>query len=173
MDKKFWQINKKDEWFTPKYAVEPIVNYLREGLTIWCPFDTQESEYVKVLKDKGFKVIYSHISEGKDFYDYVPTEHFDCIVSNPPFSQGDEIFKRLFELKKPFAVLFNMNGVFDSKTRFNLFKNNGIEMLILSRRVKFIDSEDIKKYSQPPFLSIYVCHDILPTKIEYAEINKD
>ena len=32
-----------DEFYTPLYAVLPIAKYLREGATIWCPFDKEES----------------------------------------------------------------------------------------------------------------------------------
>lgn len=43
------QFNKNDEWYTPKYAVEPLLEFIGEGRTIWAPFDTDESEFVKVL----------------------------------------------------------------------------------------------------------------------------
>ena len=40
-----------DEVYTPAYAVKPLLKYLDRGnkpfYTIWCPFDTEESEYVK------------------------------------------------------------------------------------------------------------------------------
>ena len=52
---------------------------------IWCPFDKEESWFVKLISEKN-KVIYSHIDNGQDFYNYEPTEHWDCIISNPPFS---------------------------------------------------------------------------------------
>ena len=79
------QAAKSDEWYTPAYAIEPIIPYLKKGSTVWCPFDLPESNYVKCLKENGFKVIHSHISEGKDFF---KQEVPDCdyIVSNPPYS---------------------------------------------------------------------------------------
>lgn len=36
-----------DEFYTPSYAVEPIVKYIPEGSTVWCPFDTVDSLFVK------------------------------------------------------------------------------------------------------------------------------
>lgn len=36
-----------DEYYTPSYAVVPIMKYLEPHSTIWCPFDTVESNYVK------------------------------------------------------------------------------------------------------------------------------
>ena len=41
--------SKNDEFYTPLYAIKPIVKYLKEGATVWCPFDTEEIEYVKFI----------------------------------------------------------------------------------------------------------------------------
>lgn len=35
-----------DEQYTPRYAVLPIIKYLPRGKTVWCPFDTEHSEFV-------------------------------------------------------------------------------------------------------------------------------
>ena len=59
------------------------------------------SNYVKVLSEEGFKVIHSHIDEGKNFFFYEPECEYDIIISNPPFSQKDNVLKRLYELNKP------------------------------------------------------------------------
>lgn len=76
--------NKNDEWYTPREAVLPILKYLKQSSTIWCPFDTEESEYVKVLQQAGHNVIYTHIINGEDFFDY--NIECDYIISNPPYS---------------------------------------------------------------------------------------
>ena len=81
-----YKFNKNDEYYTPAYAIEPIVKYIKTGSTIWCPFDTKDSNYVKVFKDKGFKVIYGHISTGQDFFN-VDVPKCDYIISNPPYSK--------------------------------------------------------------------------------------
>ena len=44
-----------DEFYTPKYAIEPILKYLDSKKTIWCPFDTEDSLFVKTFKQNGFK----------------------------------------------------------------------------------------------------------------------
>lgn len=56
-----------DEVYTPSYAVRPLIKYIKPGTTIWCPFDDSNSEYVKIFREEGFKVIASHIDEGKNF----------------------------------------------------------------------------------------------------------
>lgn len=63
-----YQFQKNDEYFTPSYAVYPIMKCLKAGTTVWCPFDTKESEFVKVLSEHGFTVIYGHIRTGQDYY---------------------------------------------------------------------------------------------------------
>ena len=57
-----------DEVYTPYYAVEPLTEFLPKDKIIWCPFDKEDSEFVKQITAKGNKVIHSHIDEGKDFY---------------------------------------------------------------------------------------------------------
>lgn len=32
-----------DGFYTPYYAIEPLLKYIRPNSTIWCPFDTDES----------------------------------------------------------------------------------------------------------------------------------
>lgn len=63
-----------DECLTPRYAVLPVVKYLKAcGFkTIWCPFDTADSFYVRVLQSEGFRVIFSHIGVDHDFFTYTP-----------------------------------------------------------------------------------------------------
>ena len=39
-----------DECYTPQYGIIPILKYLPKDKIIWCPCDTENSEYVKVLK---------------------------------------------------------------------------------------------------------------------------
>ena len=85
---------KNDECYTPAYGVKPILKYIPEDAVVWCPFDTEESQYVKLIAEKGNKVIFSHINNGQDFYTYEPDEKWDVIVSNPPFTNKRKIFER-------------------------------------------------------------------------------
>ena len=80
-----YKFNKNDEYYTPAYAVYPIAKHLKKGSTIYCPFDTIESEFVQVFTDLGFKVEYGHIETGEDFFEQT-TPDCDYIISNPPYS---------------------------------------------------------------------------------------
>ena len=79
------KINKSDEFYTLEYAIKPLLKYITSGKTIWCPFDKEESNFVKLLRENGNNVIYGHIEEGKNFFDYEP-KYYDYIISNPPYS---------------------------------------------------------------------------------------
>jgi hypothetical protein len=164
-----YKFNKNDEYYTPANAIYPIAKYLKEGSTIWCPFDTIESEFVQVLTDLGFKVEFGHIETGEDFFKVNPP-YCDYIISNPPYSLKKEVFKRLFELKKPFAMLINFQGIFDHKERFEMFKNNRTEMLWLSPRVNYIKLDDSK--SGVPFQSGYLCSRIFENQLNFETLNK-
>jgi hypothetical protein len=40
--------NPNDEFFTPRYAITPLLKYIKNESTIWCPFDTEDSNYYKI-----------------------------------------------------------------------------------------------------------------------------
>ncbi len=42
-----------DEFYTPDYAVAPIMKYIPKEAKIWCPFDTEDSLFVKNFNRGG------------------------------------------------------------------------------------------------------------------------
>ena len=162
---------KKDEYYTPPYAIEPILKYVPPMSRVWCPFDTEESLFVKMLRREGHEVVATHLDNGEDFFNLdVPC---DCIISNPPYSLKAEVFERLFAIGKPFAMLVGVVGLFESQRRFDMFKNNQIEIMWLSKRVSFFeDYADQKPALNPPFSSIYLTSRMLPDRIVFEEIDK-
>lgn len=161
-----------DEFYTPVYAIEPIKKYIRPHSTIWCPFDTDQSLFVRELRNAGHAIINTHIDTGVDFFESeVPT--CDYIISNPPYSCKGKVLARLFELKKPFAMLVGVVGLFESQERFNMFAKNNFEILYMNRRVSYLKSyQDAKPALNPPFSSVYICSQMLPQQIVFEEIHK-
>jgi hypothetical protein len=165
--------SQNDEFYTPEYAVLPILKYLPRDKVIWCPFDTEDSNFVKILRDQEYIVILTHKDTGYDFFNYEPVGHYDYIISNPPYSLKNEVFERLFSLGKPFAMLVGVVGIFESQKRFNMFKDNDFEIMYMSKRISYFKNfADPKPSLNPPFSSVYICKGILPKQIVFEEVNK-
>lgn len=164
-----YNFNKNDEYVTPAYAVYPIIKRIKAGAVIWCPFDTRESQFVRVLTEHGFFVIYGHIRTGQDFFT-ANIPDCDYIISNPPYSLKGKILKRLYEIGRPFAMLINFQGIFDHKERFQMFKENRVEMLWLSPRVNYI-SGDGEAAVRAPFQSGYLCSGICDKQLEFEYLD--
>ena len=146
--------------YTPYYAVEPILKYLPKDKTIWCPFDEEWSAFYNLLKENGYKVVRSSLSDGQDFFTHEPNE-WDIVVSNPPFNIKDKILERLYSFNKPFAVILPMNSL-QGKTRYKYF-SQGIQLLSFDSRMCFHNPNSMDKYIKgSPFASAYFCRDLLP-----------
>ncbi|UBH21896.1 hypothetical protein LAU42_08960 [Macrococcus armenti] len=160
-----------DEFYTPRYAIDPILKYVPNDATVWCPFDTEESNFVKMLKERGNTVVATHLQSGQDFFE----TYIDCdyIISNPPYSIKADVLDRLFTLDKPFAMLIGVVGLFESQRRFEMFRDNPFEIMYLNRRVAYFkDYADEKPSLNPPFSSVYLCSKVLPERIVFEEITK-
>lgn len=153
--------NKNDECYTRPYAIYPLLKYLKQfkKQIIWCPFDTQDSNFVKILRENGYNVVSSHISEGKDFFKYEP-EKFDLIVSNPPFSNKREIFNRVINFNKPFALLMSLDWLND-RAPFRLFGKD-LQLLLFEERMTFYNQPQDKRI---PFKTVYYCKNLLPAPL--------
>lgn len=163
---------ESDLQFTPMYAVLPLLEFLISSTvqTVWCPFDDETSEYVKVLTSNGYKVIATDIEHGYDFFNYEPEEYYDIIISNPPFSMKDKVLKRIQELNKPFALLLPLPSLQGEK-RFESLKDT--QALIFDKRVNYYKDKDHKiKQGGAAFASIYVCKDFLPKDLMFRELDK-
>ena len=161
---------KGDEIFTPFYAVKPILKYLSKDKVIWCPFDEEWSAYVQLFEEEGFKVIRSSLAEGQNFFDYEPKEHYDVIVSNPPFSKKDKVLKRLHELDKPYAMLLPL-AVLQGNSRFKYIKD--CEWLGFDKRIGFHTNNDFQNYTKgTAFATGYLCKGILPEKLILEQLEE-
>lgn len=146
-----------DECYTPRYVEEALLPYLDRSKTYWLPFDTEKSEFVKVLRDEGISFVRSHIEDGKDFFNYEP-EHWDMLLSNPPFTGKRQIFERALSFGKPFALLMSNTWLNDSAPKV-LFMERDLQLLLFRNRIHFNNQKKIT------FSSSFFCCDFLPKQI--------
>lgn len=164
---------KTDEWYTPAYAVTPILKYIRPNSKIWCPFDTVDSEFVKILSQNGHFVRYTHIDEGGDFFDLEPDNDCQYIISNPPFGKLTAVIERLLQFDLPFAMLCSLGYAFDNRKKFNLLKDKEISLLSLYPRVEFINGNPEIQKTRIMWQSAYLCYKFEKMKpLEFAYLNK-
>ena len=169
-----------DETFTPAYAIKPLVKYIQQymdrnnktRLTIWCPFDYENSKYVEVLSQiPNVKIIYTHIDTGENFFFYEPKEDYDIIISNPPFSCKDDILKRLYELNKPYAMLLPIPTL-QGQTRFPYMQD--IQYLGFDKRIEYYRDITMKETQKGvAFGSCYLCKDFLPKDLIIEQLTKE
>lgn len=156
-----------DECYTPKYGVTPILKYIPKDAIVWCPFDKEDSEFVKQIKLNN-RVISSHIDYGQDFYEYEP-DYFDLIVSNPPFTGKRQIFERALSFNKPFALLMTMAWLNDSAPK-QLFSNKQLQLLMFDKRIKYLNKGVIN--NKITFSSGYYCYNLLPKDIIMEKLDE-
>jgi hypothetical protein len=146
-----------DEQYTPAYGVEILIPHIQhlKNKIIWCPFDKEDSNFVKVLKDNGFSVIYSHIEYGQDFLEYEP-ENWDIIISNPPYKNKRVFWERCLDLGKPFSLLLPLNILSDSVINTTMReRERELQLLIPSRRMRFFNKKTGVVGNQPTFKATY------------------
>ncbi len=118
---------KHDDYMTPKYAWENIIEYIPKNKVIWEAFygDGKSGEF---LKELGLDVIHEPI-------DFFKENKGEIIISNPPFSLSKKIMERLLILDKPFILILPASKICTSY--FRLWKNKGIQIIIPKKRIHF------------------------------------
>jgi len=139
---------------TPDYAWEDIKQFIPK-VKIWEAFYGDGESGIK-LQAMGFDVIH----EERDFYDEPP--EYECIVSNPPFSDTKKIMKRLAELDKPFILIMPSSKINTSYFREN-FMDKGIQIIIPRKRIHFkklVDGIPDESKNACNFDCFYYCYKI-------------
>ena len=157
-----------DECYTPEYAVKPILEYIPKDAIVWCPFDTDESHFVKQISQTNH-VEYSHLNKGEDFFQYEPDD-WDMMVSNPPFSRKKKFFERALSFNKPFALIMTNTWLNDSAPK-QLFKEKDLQLLMFTERMEFVNPNG-QVNNKITFSSSYYCWNFLPKQIIMKDLNK-
>ena len=145
-----------DEQYTPAYGVEILLPHIRhfKDKIIWCPFDTEDSQFVKILRSNGFNIVFSSLNNNQDFLEYEP-EQWDVILSNPPYTNKQIFWERCLALGKPFALLLPINILSDSVVNSTIRDERRLSLLIPSRRMRFYNAQTGETGKQPTFKAAY------------------
>jgi len=140
---------KHDDYFTPKYAWENIIEYIPKDKIIWEAFygDGKSGSH---LSELGFNVIHEPI-------DFFENDKGDIIVSNPPFSITKQIMKRLLVLDKPFILILPSSKI--NTSYFREWKDKGLQIIIPRKRIQFIKNGNELK-NKCNFDCFYYCYKI-------------
>lgn len=157
----YYQSIEDDENYTFDYGVKillPYIQHLKDKI-IWCPFDKEWSAFCRVLSSNGFKVVYSHIDNGEDFFEGEPKE-WDIIISNPPYKNKRKFIERCFQLGKPFCLLLPITVLNDAVMNDVSYQyGKKMQLLIPTQRMEFYNfNRDIN--NRPSFKAAYFAWDI-------------
>ncbi|MGA0351980.1 MAG: hypothetical protein ACO3MF_04480 [Acholeplasmataceae bacterium] len=144
---------------TPRSAWEAIKEYIPKDKIIWEAFygDGKSGEY---LKEMGFNVIHKQV----DFFD---NDLGDIIVSNPPFSLSKQILNRLYDIDKPFILIFPSSKI--NTNYFRQWREKGIQIIIPRKRIQFIKNGN-ELQNKCNFDCFYYCYKMnLPRDIVWLE----
>ena len=150
---------KHDDYMTPKYAWENITQYLPQGKIIWEAFygDGNSGKY---LEELGYEVIHEQI-------DFFENNKGDIIVSNPPFSLAKDIMNRLYDLDKPFCLIFPSSKI--NTQYFIKWKDKNIQIIIPRKRIQFVKDGNLLE-NKCNFDCFYYCYKMnLPKDIIWLD----
>ncbi|MCU4706680.1 sugar-phosphate nucleotidyltransferase [Mycoplasma sp. CSL7503-lung] len=170
---KAFRYSNDDEWYTTYEDVEFFIKEAKipKDMVIWCPFDLDNSNFVKAFNDYGYKVIYSHLLYEQDFYKYEPNEKWDIIISNPPFRNKHNLLERILEFgkEKPWALIFGIQALNSEKFCDKLQQFKRIQYVHLKRRMCFTKDHlnyDVMKLDRPSFASMWICNNLFKKDIQ-------
>jgi hypothetical protein len=128
-----------DRCQTPAYGVIPIVGAIPghpSNSVIWEPA-AGEGYMARALESYGWRVIGTSIETGQDFFDYVPDEPWDVIITNPPYSLKPEWIERCFILGRPWALLLPVTALGNKAVQNALAKYDNVAATFFYPRIDF------------------------------------
>lgn len=141
----------KDHVATPRWVVENIYDLIQisKFKNIWFPFNNYDSNFKLKADELNLKYKATHIFDdcGNDFFKTEPPLDCELLISNPPFSQQNEIIKRTFQLVddkkiKSFCLLLPL-ATLETPTRSDMYEKyiDKLSILIFKKRIKFLNTK--------------------------------
>jgi hypothetical protein len=130
-----YKADPRDCCQTPGYAVDPLLRFVKPSWSIWEPA-SGEGFLLAALRAGGFEdVITGDVLSGQDFFTYQP-QRWDCLITNPPFSQKYKWIARCYELGKPFALLMPFETL-AAQAGQKYFRDCGVEIILPDKRIDY------------------------------------
>lgn len=142
-----------DHVATPRYVVEDIYKLIKieKYKNIWFPFNNYDSEFKLKADELNLKYKATHIFDdlGNDFFQTEPPKDCELLISNPPFSQQNQIIRRSFDLIeenniKAFCLLLPLSTL-ETPTRAEMFEKyiDKLSIIIFKKRIKFLGKSQV------------------------------
>lgn len=135
-----------DDFQTPPYALKPLLPYIPKEWIVWEPA-CGHGYLVDALEGLGYRVLATelHAEPSVDFLTDLAMG-WDVVITNPPYSIKQQFLERCYELGKPFALLLPLT-TFETGKRQKLFRDNGLEVIFMDKRINFETPNKVKKSS--------------------------
>ena len=169
---------KSDRYRTPAEYVDQIAPFLPRDCVMWEPFDTPQhaiSTRLHVLRPDITFVQHGLEYDGRDAFTDLSSGSSSrpmeatVIVSNPPFSEKDRLLELLYAQSLPWAMLMPLHVLEGKRTRMPLFREHGVEVLILSRR-GYLHPDTCEQLPSSRAGSCWLCKGILPSSLMFEHV---
>lgn len=108
--------------------------------------------------------VYHSTQKKSNFYKVITKDYeYDYLITNPPYSNKDEIIERCIESGKPCVLVLPIESLGGVK-RHALYKKTNIAIYVPTKRIKFI-SEDGEDSKAPAHHSIVMLINAKRTEI--------
>lgn len=175
------EINPKDTFQTPAYALDPLLPYIERFDRVWESAHGQ-GYLVRALCRAGKTVIASDLATGCDFFHcaWMDTDIPDelrpqCQITNVPFSRKfDWIARSIMRTPRSqaFALLVPSDVLFAGQKCIPLIERYGLEMLVPTQRIKFCTPERGWDDSRPQMNCGWLTYGLnIGRRLTYVKLN--
>lgn len=159
-----------DHVATPRWVVEDIYNRIdiKSFKKCWFPFNNYDSEFKLHAEELQIDYWATHIFDdcGHDFFTTYPPENTDLMISNPPFSEQNEIIDRSFWLAsagyiRSFALLLPLTTL-ETEKRAAMFEYyvEKLSIIIFKKELNLLDISQISQNRAVGFATTYLHYRI-------------
>jgi hypothetical protein len=143
-------VSERDKFQTPNYGTEILIPFLKKiskkitGFQVWEPA-CGLGKMVQCLSLNGIWTYGTDLQSMPTSINFItdpcPLEHFNCIVTNTPFSLKKKFYEKCREYNVPFALLMPA----DYSGWIIKAVQNGAEKIIPTRRIDYITPHTLQR----------------------------